>query len=43
MTPREQLLRRQICGLLIIAVVILIITLCRADLRALFPSGWWRF
>jgi hypothetical protein len=41
MTPRNQLLRRQISGLLIIAAVILIIALCRADLHALFPHGWW--
>ena len=43
MTPHDHLHRRQISGLLIIAAILLIIALCRADLHALFPPGWWRF
>jgi hypothetical protein len=43
MSPRDQLLRRQISGLLIIAVIILLIALLRADRHILFPPGWWRF
>jgi hypothetical protein len=38
-----QLRKRQISGLLLIAAVILAIALFRADLHAVFPSGWWRF
>jgi hypothetical protein len=37
------MLRRQIAGLLIIAGVILVIALLRADLHVLFPPGWWRW
>jgi|HubBroStandDraft_6_1064221.scaffolds.fasta_scaffold1268760_1 hypothetical protein len=43
MTSPKQLLRRQISGLLIIAAIILILAIYRADLHALFPPGWWRF
>jgi hypothetical protein len=39
---REQLRRRQIYGLLLIAALILAIALLRADLHAVFPRGWWR-
>jgi len=35
--------RRQISGLLIIAAIILLVALLRADWHALFPPGWWRF
>jgi hypothetical protein len=37
------MLRRQIAGLLIIAAVILVIALLRADRHVLFPAGWWRW
>jgi hypothetical protein len=37
------MLRRQIAGLLIIAAVILVIALLRADRHVLFPPGWWRW
>jgi hypothetical protein len=37
------MLRRQIAGLLIIAAVILVIALLRADWHVLFPSAWWRW
>jgi hypothetical protein len=43
MTPREQLFRRQITGLLVIAAVILGVALLRSDIHGIFPSGWWRF
>lgn len=43
MPLREQLFRRQMIGLLIIAAVILLIALYRADRHVLFPPGWWRF
>jgi hypothetical protein len=43
MTPREQLFRRQITGLLVIAAVILAVALARSDMRSIFPTGWWRF
>jgi len=39
---RERLRRRQVYGLLLIAAVILVVALMRADLRAVFPRGWWR-
>jgi hypothetical protein len=37
------MLRRQIAGLLIIASVILVIALLRANQHVLFPPGWWRW
>lgn len=43
MTAREQLRRRQISGLLIIAAAILLVALLRANLHNVFPRGWWRF
>jgi hypothetical protein len=43
MAITERLFRRQVSGLLIIAAVILLIALLRADRHALFPPGWWRF
>jgi hypothetical protein len=39
---REQLRKRQLYGLLLIAAVILAIALLRADLHTVFPRGWWR-
>jgi len=43
MNSHAQQRRRQITGLLIIAVIILLAALYRADLHAIFPPGWWRF
>lgn len=43
MNPREQLRKRQVSGLLLIAAGILIVALLRANLHDLFPHGWWRF
>jgi hypothetical protein len=40
---QAELRRWQLFGLLLIAAVILIVTLCRSDLHAIFPQGWWRF
>jgi hypothetical protein len=35
--------RRQVFGLLLIAAAILAFALGRADLRGIFPQGWWRW
>jgi hypothetical protein len=43
MPASERLFRRQISGLLIIAGIILLVALLRADWQVLFPPGWWRF
>jgi hypothetical protein len=34
--------RRQIRGLLFVAIVILIFSLLRAGTHTIFTSGWWR-
>jgi hypothetical protein len=34
--------KRQIYGLLVIAVILLLAGLHRSPLRDLFPPGWWR-
>lgn len=34
--------KRQIYGLLLIAMALLVAVLCRAPLRDIFPPGWWR-
>lgn len=39
----ERLRRRQILGILLLAAVILLVTLLRADWHAIFPPGWWRW
>jgi hypothetical protein len=39
----ERLRRRQILGLLLLAALILIIALLRADWHWIFPRGWWRW
>jgi hypothetical protein len=41
MDARQQLRRRQIGGLLLIAAGILAFTLSRSGLLAVFPAGWW--
>ncbi|MGA9719761.1 MAG: hypothetical protein WBQ79_15895 [Acidobacteriaceae bacterium] len=38
-----QLRKRQIAGLLIVALVVLIVALVRAHSGDLFPRGWWRW
>jgi hypothetical protein len=43
MNAREHLRKRQVYGLLLIAVAILVIALFRANLHNIFPPGWWRF
>jgi hypothetical protein len=35
--------RRQAAGLAILAAVILVFSLWRSGLEAVFPQGWWRF
>lgn len=42
MTP-VRVRRQQAAGLLILAALILALTLLRADWRAIFPMGWWRW
>ncbi|HEV2276882.1 MAG TPA: hypothetical protein VGS02_01825 [Acidobacteriaceae bacterium] len=39
----ERLRRQQVFGILLIAAAILLFTLFRADLRGVFPTGWWRW
>jgi hypothetical protein len=34
--------KRQIYGLLVVAVILLLAGLGRLSLRELFPAGWWR-
>jgi hypothetical protein len=38
-----QLRQRQIAGLLLLALAVLIVTLLRARHGDLFPRGWWRW
>jgi hypothetical protein len=40
---RERLKRRQISGLLVIAALIALFALWRANPHTVFPPGWWRF
>jgi hypothetical protein len=39
--PEDQLRRRQISGLLIIAATIVAGSIFHAGIRQLFPLGWW--
>jgi hypothetical protein len=42
--PRDvQLRQRQIAGLLLLALAVLIVALVRAHQGDLFPPGWWRW
>lgn len=34
--------RRQVYGLLLLAMTLLIVGLARSSLRDIFPPGWWR-
>jgi hypothetical protein len=43
MDAHQQMRRRQIAGLLLIAAAILLFALLRADRHNVFPHGWWRF
>jgi len=38
-----QLRQRQIAGLLLLALAVLLVTLARAHRAELFPPGWWRW
>ena len=40
--PQRRLRRQQAIGILLVAALILLFTLLRADHRMLFPPGWWR-
>jgi hypothetical protein len=37
-----ELRKRQIYGLLIVALVLLVVGIARSSLHDLFPPGWWR-
>jgi hypothetical protein len=39
---RRSLERRQAAGIVIILVAIVILSIWRAGLAAVFPAGWWR-
>jgi hypothetical protein len=42
--PRDlQLRKRQIAGLLLLALIVLIVALVRSHYGDLFPRGWWRW
>jgi hypothetical protein len=34
--------RRQVAGLLLMALIILVASVWRAGLGSMFPRGWWR-
>lgn len=42
MGAREQLRKKQVYGLLLIAAAILAVALLRANLHDVFPPRWWR-
>ncbi|MGC2299062.1 MAG: hypothetical protein WA476_09690 [Acidobacteriaceae bacterium] len=35
--------RQRVIGILLLAAIILVFTLIRADWRGIFPAGWWRW
>lgn len=42
--PRHlKLRRRQIAGLLLLALIVFVLALVRAHRGDLFPPGWWRW
>jgi len=41
-TPENIQRKRQIIGLLLIALIVLIASVWRAGLASIFPPGWWR-
>jgi hypothetical protein len=41
-STRPEFRKRQIYGLLVVAVILLLAGLSRSLLRELFPPGWWR-
>ena len=42
MSADPEFRKRQIYGLLVVAVILLLAGLSRSSLRDLFPPGWWR-
>jgi len=39
----DPLRRQRVIGILLVAAVILLFTLLRADWRGIFPPGWWHW
>jgi hypothetical protein len=39
----DRLRRRKLMGILLVAALILLFSLVRADWHAIFPPGWWRW
>jgi len=35
--------RQQILGILLLAAIVFIFVLLRADRHVIFPTGWWRW
>ena len=42
MAADPELRKRQIYGLLVVAVLLLLVSLGRSSMHDLFPPGWWR-
>jgi hypothetical protein len=42
MPADPELRKRQVYGLLIVAVILLLAGVARSSMRDLFPPGWWR-
>ncbi len=41
--PHRQLRQRQVAGLLLLALAVLVIAVIRARHGDVFPTGWWRW
>jgi hypothetical protein len=41
-TPRQIERRRQVRGLLVLAIAVLLFSLLRGGLHTIFTPGWWR-
>ncbi len=42
MSADPELRKRQVYGLLIVAVILLVAGVARSSMHDLFPPGWWR-
>ena len=43
MAADPELRKRQVYGLLLVAVILLVVGVARSSMNNLFPPGWWRF